>query len=98
MNPSHTPGPWYVVLNGQQIEVHSHDNTNAREWTIARNLREYDARLIAASPDLLAALKRVLAILQQPATVALDNQIVAGDLALARDTVTRALSLAEGQP
>jgi hypothetical protein len=52
----HTAGPWIVVQNGKQIDIH-HKAIGDREITITTNANEKDARLIAAAPDMLEALK-----------------------------------------
>ena len=45
----HTPGPWYV-------EVYSDGTTvESKTYTIAENVSNEDAALIAAAPDLLEA-------------------------------------------
>lgn len=60
---AHTPGPWKVIETGGVVEVVSGDH-GIRIATIdsdncALESAMHDARLIAAAPDLLAALKRV---------------------------------------
>lgn len=53
----HTPGPWEAVgYNAEQWVVY----TNARIQTITDILSESDARLIAAAPDLVAALEAMI--------------------------------------
>ena len=56
----HTAGPWFVVGNGSQIDVHARIapvGEDIREISIARNLGSiHDAHLIAAAPELLHAL------------------------------------------
>lgn len=59
---SHTPGPWQVVQNGSQIDVHSakvSDGGMAREFTVATDVRPQDARLVAAAPEMLRALREI---------------------------------------
>ncbi len=56
----HAPAPWHFDHNRDEFTVYA-DN----DWPIARLLDLNDkkhARLIAAAPDLLAALKAVVAI------------------------------------
>ncbi len=51
---AHTPGPWTV-------EVHDiFTNVEAPMFTVAADVSNDDARLIAAAPDLLAALKGIM--------------------------------------
>jgi hypothetical protein len=63
----HIPGPWELfasqngafditALNGAVVICHRED------WTHRANESRANARLIAAAPDMLAALKRVLAV------------------------------------
>ena len=62
---THTPGPWYV--NGDCIEVDGPEGP--RDVTLAVVLQEdnlaADARLIAAAPEMLAALKRMREVFKQ---------------------------------
>ena len=57
----HTPGPWQIA-NGEDRRVylinHGRDAVGETVYTDTRN--PADARLIAAAPDLLAALKGIL--------------------------------------
>lgn len=51
----HTPGPW-------RVEVHQATTTiESKHFTIASDVCNDDAPLIAAAPELLEALKQVLA-------------------------------------
>ena len=57
----HTPGPWGIGLNptipeGQQIEAYSEGGNRVLQ-VIVRTFNPDDLRLIAAAPDLLAALR-----------------------------------------
>ena len=55
MNPAprqHTPGPWALAIGPHRIEVHT---TPALAYAFSLS-DEANARLIAAAPDLLAAL------------------------------------------
>jgi hypothetical protein len=55
---AHTPGPWLfgsrMITNDRGAEVVPH---------VARDMRVADARLIAAAPDMLAALRNVQKII-----------------------------------
>ena len=64
MTTTHTPGPWTIEADPDKAGLHPlHDNRyvgSERGWVCAlRDQPEQaaDARLIAAAPDLLAALK-----------------------------------------
>lgn len=60
MSTSHTPGPWHLLLNDETQEF---DIVNDNEkMNIAHVHIEEDARLIAAAPNLLEALKQILDI------------------------------------
>lgn len=70
----HTPGPWHLFQFGsvefldghkesawQVVHCHPHEGLpHQSDTTIVRNsVNEADARLIAAAPDLLAALEEI---------------------------------------
>lgn len=57
MNAKHTPGPWHVATGGQQIR--SARDQIARTWMMRRGECVANAHLIAAAPDLLAALQEI---------------------------------------
>lgn len=64
----HTPGPW--VIHGNFTEIHPHDDSDGNQ-VIAdidpdceMDSREANARLIAAAPDLLAALEFALHLIE----------------------------------
>lgn len=66
MSATHTPGPWKLIWWGNERYPYplSIDTADDACW-IARNgtcSNPADARLIAAAPDLLAALKAVMAV------------------------------------
>ena len=84
----HTPGPWQISRgragkNGTSLTIWRNDegpnagddegNTN---WSwIAQHIHsEADARLIAASPDMLAALKEAVAVHGTPARFLPDEE------------------------
>lgn len=56
----HTPGPWKVAVFGNQVEVIV--NTTQSICSLCRTNAGHNARLIAAAPDLLTALKRLAAV------------------------------------
>lgn len=64
--PEHTPGPWYVVptLTGA-LSINKDKKVpiatvGGASWHLGAEMCEANARLIAAAPDLLAALKECL--------------------------------------
>lgn len=63
---AHTPGPWMVVHENVAKEINCFEVANVSHfrvildgggWPAITGVPEDDARLIAAAPDLLAALK-----------------------------------------
>ena len=57
-NTQHTPGPWFVDINGEGAITAPDGMLIARMQNAYRDdLRESNARLIAAAPELLAALQ-----------------------------------------
>lgn len=62
---THTPGPWRAVPQpGRTIGVHMYTHqVMYGDDCLASLLTEPDARLIAASPDLLEACERVMSLL-----------------------------------
>lgn len=63
---AHTPGPWEVVpavLGGPYPSIVSHTgDAELGNWLVAERVRwDVDARLIAAAPDMLAALDQLTA-------------------------------------
>ena len=60
----HTPGPWHVVQNGRKIDIHAKCFEEKRELTIACDVREKYAKLIAAAPEMLSALESMIEYLE----------------------------------
>jgi hypothetical protein len=84
----HTPGPWNYDRSGYSLYVNS-----GRELVTALSMdgkrletSEANARLIAAAPDLLEALKSVIAWLDAPDESAFSDS----QLALARAAIAKA--------
>jgi hypothetical protein len=67
---NHTPGPWEVFfVNNSTVVVHATDPDVDQPWQDADTLvatahNEPNARLIAAAPDLLLALRALMVTLQ----------------------------------
>jgi hypothetical protein len=63
---AHTPGPWRVTEYGGEIAIHAEDNSKIalpEKWYASNRAEaEANARLIAASPCLLAALEKMVAL------------------------------------
>ena len=99
----HTPGPWkptttygestnepfMVWCDGVGAAI-AHVYNRSEMGSDSHATQRANARLIAASPALLAACKQALAILAQPATYP-------ADLALIRTTCAAAIALATTQ-
>lgn len=56
MNQQHTPGPWKAETFAGKINVWPISKRKADGSAIAYDATDADARLIAAAPDMLAAL------------------------------------------
>ena len=66
MNTEHTPGPWIAtpVMAGYAINgyrIYAGDEVIARTHAVDEGFDEANAYLISAAPDLLQALKRLVA-------------------------------------
>jgi len=78
MTDKHTPGPWYVAANdalGRRGQEHAHHTVHADNGvpvcrmggnTTAHTDTRANARLIAAAPELLAALRAIKAAIEAP--------------------------------
>jgi len=62
---AHTPGPWRVTEYGGEIAIHAEDNTKValpEKWFASDRVEAAaNAHLIAAAPELLAALESIAA-------------------------------------
>ena len=90
MNVQHTPAPWYWSDNVPDFPKNHCIIVDADGFTIAEPspMGEADARLIAAAPDLLAALQMVNRIWShdQTANLAPDSPVAIVRAAIARAT------------
>ena len=57
---THTPGPWATLERRRGQWAVTAPTEPGASWIIAERATEDDARLMAAAPDLLAALKNVV--------------------------------------
>lgn len=57
----HTPGPWHTA-GEQGVQIRSKRDQIAKVWTMRGNEWKANARLLAAAPELLAALKGMLEV------------------------------------
>lgn len=60
--PTHTPGPWSVEYDGSVVMAHQVVSSAPGPDGSTREERLANARLIAAAPDLVAALASLLAV------------------------------------
>ena len=81
MSPQHTPAPWRIGDAG--MTVFGPPNGNPSPETVAATRNRANARLIAAAPDLLDALRDLVAVTEQT----YDNR---HELAAALDAIERA--------
>ena len=92
MKRTHTQGPWKVTDEGSQIVIQTFaphpTGTLARVYRTDKRAHA-DARLIAAAPDLLAALEALLA------DKYLSDPINAGRMAASRAAIAKATGKGE---
>lgn len=66
----HTPGPWKIIEGSTCLHVESEDRAFSTGCLCFRDADPWaNARLIAAAPNLLAALKATLATLEEAAAL-----------------------------
>lgn len=100
MNTQHTPGPWMIFDDGDigSASVRTPDTTVVRSGTVkGQTIGEAmsNARLIAAAPELLAAL-RAISAMDAITTVGSDSQ-VRDYLYAAVNAARAAIAKAEGK-
>lgn len=85
MSAKHTPGPWFD--DGYRIRApHDGDPRCGRiivEYKYAEGFNNADARLIAASPDLMAALEQIERLSREANGSLVDVRAMLGDIARA---------------
>lgn len=89
---THTPGPWKfkdeIFANRRYVRIYGSDLVNVTDLNTYPSIPvEANARLIAAAPDLLAALEEMAAVFgwQSPnANPAVDTAIAAARAAIAK--------------
>ncbi len=64
--PKHTPGPWHILSNPRPNDLHPMVSIAAgedrRECIVCNSCNPEDAKLIAAAPELLETVNRVVAL------------------------------------
>jgi hypothetical protein len=73
---SHTTGPWTVSQYLDNGEWGVLNNDNVIVVGVASRITEDDARLIAAAPDLLNALKAAIEVMEEDLDIILDSNCV----------------------
>lgn len=91
----HTPGPWHVVAN--LVQGKRKPNGDSRTVAMVGSSSEDDAnaRLIAAAPDLLAALEGLAEIVNEETTRFPANRVVPAGVAYA--AAVNAIAKARGE-
>lgn len=59
----HTPGPWYYAGLAGDHDFGIYPESTGRDIALVRDFNEANARLIAAAPDMLAALENARNVL-----------------------------------
>jgi hypothetical protein len=85
MSAAHTPGPWAFGLLAGNHQASVHSEATGRTVALVYDPDNADARLIAAAPELLEAL-RVIGILADGA----DDLVSIRIAGLAADAITKA--------
>lgn len=96
---AHTPGPWWVDGPGEGIEVHDTFGRTASVWGDVGEESEAwaNARLIAAAPDMLDALRAVKSEFIDMYEECYPNDESDNDVTAAIDMVIAAIAKAEGR-
>jgi hypothetical protein len=98
---THTGGPWYPVTLGASpdhswaIDSELHEVARLPEWPDNQAEAEANARLIAAAPDLLAALEKILVGLS-PASVEVQREWLPELCQVCREIAKNALAKVKG--
>ena len=87
---AHTPGPWHTA-GEQGVQIRSQRDQIAKVWCMRGNEWKANARLIAAAPDLLEALREYRAAI----LFAQDKQALMSAIKSADDKARAAIAKAE---
>ena len=93
MNTKHTPGPWRALESkSSQHQVWKGDDHIASAWgtDVPGDEQLANARLIAAAPELLDALKRIVSVASVELTGRRDDVLEQARAAIAKATGTNA--------
>ena len=87
--------PWHTSRNGSQVDINCYVPEERRELTIAADVREDCAGLLAAAPELLSALRAFVGAAEGTAFVTFG--MADGSTLSALDYAKRAIEKAEAQ-
>ncbi len=90
---AHTPGPWTV---GEPDEDGDGVTIESQQGSVAFRVIDCSANLIAAAPDMLAALKHLLGIVDSLASEAVGPQLRNSYMSMG-DQAREAIAKAEGR-
>lgn len=87
MKPKHTPGPWHVTSMTLNLVVVGANGGAVARTDYAGTLDEDNARLIAAAPEMLDALERLLSVIEKRfGSASLDGTMMIARAAIAKAT------------
>jgi hypothetical protein len=95
MSIAHTPGPWHVYAVYAHVEIRAREDSDASvalifpraNDSVASDAARANARLIAAAPDLLEALQRLLPHAAWMQSCSHDDEGIGRDLERARAAI-----------
>jgi uncharacterized protein (DUF427 family) len=94
---THTPGPWYEMTKGEnKYQSSICQEATGKTIAVTYTSNDADARLIAAAPDLLQALKDELQALFTWSYASPLHKDVKQGIAISIDKIERAIAKAEG--
>jgi hypothetical protein len=99
-NTKHTPGPWHIGRRAGNPAIYAQDGAEvAQMLTVTNDDWRDNARLIAAAPDLLAALERAEALLRIACNPGIDKNVTlcASSCQWAANEARAALAKAQGE-
>jgi hypothetical protein len=88
-----TPGPWHYTATAGEHDFAVYPESTGRDVALIRDFHEPNARLIAAAPDLLEALRELVAEFDtdnEPTEPGYGPRPDTGGIVLARDAIRKA--------
>jgi hypothetical protein len=92
----HTEGPWHTA-GEQGVQIRSAKHQIAKVWTMRGNEWKANAKLIAAAPDLLAALKDAAQALAFLKSIGIQSSTIDAEIRKSRVAISKAETLAEAK-